>query len=391
LEYAKSVIGLDGTPLTIDSDEFVSNAPEWSNAVGVNFRHEKILTNEERADYIANTLNHTYINTAPGLKPYSSGRYNDPIEDEIVLREITEKYGNGSPPVVTTSKKVADEYEQLGFKSKGIADEFEYPGNLRGTNEYADTRLAAQLGSTHHGDFEVARRAAWLGETIDPEGRGRDRDYGSEIGNKVVEQMREQQTLQNVLRFGRDGGGATIILHTSAYPDWLPVAGEGSISPWNDGMKQIAEAWQDLADEGVTTQDVAEHDAVDVTERTVLSNLHQLSDELGLLECEDDPDDGRRNLWNDDGLSGVERHDQASVEMPELDDEELDEMGLLDDDGEVIADEMEISRYSINTSDFRFYGGVTGGVSGAGDTPGETSGSSGGSGGGTGVSGGLEE
>jgi len=362
LSYTNSVIALDGTPLTIDSGRFKSEVPEWNKTLGVKLDHEKILNDEERATYLTDTLNHTYINTTSALKPYSSGRYNNPIQDEILCREVTERHGNGKPPVVVSSKKVCDDYESRGFVDDGIVDAFEYPGNLRGSDEYADTRVAIQLGSSHHGDHEIARRAAWLDAPIDPEGRGRNRDYGSEAGNKILEQMREQQTLQNILRFGRDGGGATIILHTSAYPDWLPIAGHGKIDSWSEGMREVVEAWQDLPAVGVTAVDVADHDAVSVSSRRVRSLLNMLAEEHGLVEQEMGEGANGAHLYADAGVKDLERTELAEVDLPEIDDEELAEMGLLDDDGEPIAEVVEISRYSINTPDFHVHGSEGGGL-----------------------------
>lgn len=362
LSYANSVIALDGTPLAIDSDRFKSEVAEWNKTLGVTLDHEKILSDEERATYLTDTLNHTYITTTSALKPYSSGRYNNAVQDEILCREVTERHGNGKPPVVVSSKKVCDEYESAGFVDDGIVDDFEYPGNLRGSNEYADTRVAVQLGSSHHGDHEIARRAAWLGADIDPEGRGKDRDYGSEIGNKILEQMREKQTLQNILRFGRDGGGATIILHTSAYPDWLPIAGHGKIDSWSEGMREVVEAWQDLPAVAVTASDVADHDAVSVSDRRVRSLLSMLAEDHGLVEQEKGEGANGAHLYADAGVKDLERTELAEVDLPEVDDEELAEMGLLDDDGEPIAESVEISRYSINTSNFRVHGSEGGGL-----------------------------
>lgn len=65
------------------------------------------------------------------------------------------------PPVVFTTKTVEEQYSDL--KEAGIVKEIDHAGNIRGKNDYAETRFAIQLGSSHHGAFEVRRRAAWLG------------------------------------------------------------------------------------------------------------------------------------------------------------------------------------------------------------------------------------
>lgn len=360
ISYAESIIALDGTPLTVKDDDVqvVSEVPEWSAAIGEELEHVKILTDEERARYLRNTLGHHYIQTAGGIKPYSSGRHNNPLEDQALLKAATDKYGGGTPPVVVTSKTVCEQYEDAGFRRDGIVETFEYPGNLRGTNKYADTRFAVQLGSSHHGDYEIARRAAWLGADIDPDGRGHNREYGSTVGDKILKQMREQQTLQNILRFGRDGGGATILLHTGAFPDWLPVEGQGTVDPWSDGMRQVHEAWQDLSvstGTSLTVSDIHDHEAVSVTKTRARSILHRFETELNLIDRRDDPDDGRQYLWSDRGLRDIEHLETADYDLPSLSDSQKEAVGLVDDDGELKVEETQISRYATNTSNLRIY------------------------------------
>jgi hypothetical protein len=269
--------------------------------------------------------------------------------------------------VAVTSKTVAEQYEAEGFIEDGVVSEFEHHGNLRGSNEYADTRLAVLLGSVHHGDHEIARRAAWLGETIDPEGRGKNRDYNSEVGNKILENMREGQTLQSALRFGRDGGGATVALHTSAYPDWLHIEDYGSIEPWSEGMRELVEAWQDLPDSAVTSSDVAEHDAMSKSDRRVRSLLEKAVTDHGLLTRREGEGPNGAHLYADAGMSALEEEGMAEMEMPDLEDETMEDLGLVDADGEPLAEAVEISRYSLNTSNLRS----------AGEEPGESSGDDG--------------
>jgi hypothetical protein len=367
--YTNAVIALDGTPLVIDSDKFHSKVPEWSKELGVKLDHEKILNNSERADFIRNTLNIKFVVTSDATKPYSSGNYANPAEDKALCHAVKEKYGDGTAPVAVTSKTVCDRYEAEGFIEDGVVSEFEYPGNLRGTNRHSDTRLAIQIGSTHHGDHEIARRAAWLRGSIDPEGRGKNRDYGSEIGNKILENMREQQTFQNILRFGRDGGGATVVMHTSAYPDLLHIEGYGSIEPWSEGMRELVDAWKDLPDSGVTSSDVAEHPAVSKSDRRVRSLLEKAATDHGLLTRHEGEGTNGAHLYADAGMGALEEEEMAEMEIPDLDDETMDDetmedLGLVDDDGEPLVEAVEISRYSLNTSNLRSAEGEPGESSG---------------------------
>ena len=328
LEYVRNVIALDGTPLVDESKNDPHRPREWISHLQTPLEHKRVLSNDERAEYLEHTLGHTYVQTTDAIKPYSSGKYANAVEDRAVLAAVTEVYGDGDPPVVFTPKKVLDGdsdgtpgYSDLGWEEDGIVDTFDYPGNIRGTDRYGSERLAVQLGSTHHGDHELARRAAWLGHTIDPEGRGADRSYGNPVADKILEQMREAQTLQNILRVGRDGGGATVVLHTSAFPDWLPVHGFGSVEPWSDGRRDVIAAWKDIwrqTSSGVETETVINHPEVSVSERQVRRVLRDFADEYGLLYQDDHPDDGRKVVWKDDGLADIELVADEEFDLPDF-------------------------------------------------------------------------
>lgn len=346
LHYATSVIALDGTPLVDKSRDDPHQVREWSQALGIPLHHRRILSDAERQDYIQNTLQHRYVSASEYINPYSSGKYNDMAEDAALLAGMKEVYGRGeTAPLVFTPKAVADEYADAGFVDRGLASELNYPGNLRGTDKYAEERLLAILGSTHHGDHEIRRRAAWLREDVNVEGKGSDRDYGSDMGNAILQQMRENVTAQMAMRVGRDGGGATIVLKTTAAPDYLPVIGKGGVTKWSDGMKQVTEAWQDLVDSDaafVEVGEVADHPAVEVTTRQVRNALGNFVD-LGYVKKGQHPTDGRKSAYTDDGLSSVAEHDEAEVELPDIE---------WPDDME--AKVPETVRTNVLTSDFRF-------------------------------------
>lgn len=47
------------------------------------------------------------------------------------------------------------------------------------------------------------------------------------VGDEFLTQMREHETLQAAMRFGRDGNGAVVCVHTDTLPEWVLIAGEG--------------------------------------------------------------------------------------------------------------------------------------------------------------------
>jgi len=345
LEYASSVLALDGTPLIDESRPNGQKAREWVQSLGVQLPHKRVLTDSERAAYIRDTLGHRYVQVSEAANPYSSGRYNNMTEDAALCAAVGEVYGGGEAPVVFTPKSVADQYRDAGWEDKGLAKEIDHPGNLRGTNKYAEERVAVQLGSSHHGDHEIRRRAAWLHTDVEVTGKGMERDYGSELGNSILRQMRENQTAQNVMRVGRDGEGATVVLKTAAFPDYFPIDGTGAVTGWPDGMKQVLTAWADLSLDELKTVEVAEitsHRAVDVSARQVRNSLDRFV-ELGYVKKMDHPEDGRKNVYVDDGLSDVDPEERAELELPDVE--------WPAEDG-ISADE-EIRLTSVYTSNFR--------------------------------------
>jgi len=140
--------------------------------------------------------------------------------------------------------------------------------------------------------------------------------------------MQEHDTLQGGMRFGRDGNGAVVYVHTDTLPDWVPVAGEGRVlSTYSDGRRDVITALEHL--ESATTADIVEHPAVDIGRRQVFTHLERLC-ESGRLEREQDRRDGRRLVWFDDGLHEVNEHGDAElspVKIGEIDAEKVREVG----------------------------------------------------------------
>jgi hypothetical protein len=336
LTYANSVLALDGTPLIHPE---TGRPAEWDGALGRSMRHRQVLDDVERSAYLREQ-GYVFVQSSPFVRPYSSGRYNDAKRDAALLASVRDVYGDGESPVVFTSKAVEDEYRAGGFIERGLASEIDHTGALRGSNAYADERLLVHLGSSHHGDHELRRRVAMLGEAVaSPEGKGIDRSYG-DLGDAVLAQMREHQTAQNVLRVGRDGRGALVVLDTCVYPDYLPVDEAmrgGDVSLWSAGERQVHRAWCGLDGErrrnGVAATGIAARSDVEIGERQVRRVLDRLATK-GHLDRRDDPGDGRRSLWVEDGLGEIDSEGCAEIDLPDID---MDAIGAVRDERDVPA------------------------------------------------------
>ena len=342
LDLARSVVALDGTP-----------TPElWELALDERLKHRRVLSDGEREEYVDEILGLNIVPTTDAIKPYAGGEYVNTKQDMALLEAIKERHD--TKPGVITSQSALDVYQAEdaiafdpddGTVTDGPADRVKYYGNVIGSNEFKHTRAGAVIGSLHYGDGFIKKWGAYAGDAVEDnrnpetgEGYGNDLSYGS-FGDRVLTHMREHETIQAVMRFGRDGNGATVYVHTDTLPEWVPTAGEGRvINCWSDGMKQVLDAAADL--EEFRTTGIADHPAVDLSQRQVRDHLNTLA-ERGYLDREHE---GRGFVWRDDGLHRVNDHGDVDLDAVALDDLPESEVA-------------EVTRSSIYTWEFRKTGG----------------------------------
>lgn len=315
-QYASSIIGLDGTPTKLPEDskkaKLLTEVPKWKTALNVRFECVRVLTDEERYTFLTDTQNIHLLQTSQYRKPYSSGKHVS-IEKDLALVEAAGQQFDYRPTVFST-KKARGLLEEAASRASIDTREWDHYGALRGSDEYGAHRLGVLLGSTHYGDEEIAIEAGLMGESIDPSGKGNERDYGTEAGNAVARAMTEANTAQAALRFGRDGNGAIVCIHTSAVPDWLPVHGKGQVlTTWSDGQRQ---AIQEIAD-GWSGSAAELSDRIGVGTRQCRNILNGLADR-GAVERSRDPDDGRRYEWEATDLDALPVYGETS--LPEVGD-----------------------------------------------------------------------
>lgn len=321
LTYTSTTVALDGTP----------TKRMWDTILGSYLERRSPLDTAERRHYLVNVLGVNVVQTTDYIKPYSSGTYvtaGGMQRDEAILEGIRDVYGE--KPALITTQNAEEKYDRGGLLEH--TSDTEHYGNLKGTNRFSSTRLGAVIGSRHYGDRYIKRWGAFENKAIETNGEhGVERSYG-EFGDKILRHMREHETLQAVLRFGRDGGGGTVFVHTNTLPEWVPLAGRGTtIKVWSDGMKEVMDAVRRASE--WTTSEVAER--CSITRRQVLNNLNTLA-EIGYVSVETD---GTEYVWGDGGL--VEAPDAGHVEFEDI---EVDALS--------VEEEREISRNVILTWDF---------------------------------------
>jgi len=323
LSDARGVVALDGTP-TVDM---------WKRALGIQFSSRRaVLSDNEREEYLRDVMNYRFIRTTDVVKSYSAGESEIKTrvttrEDAALLERIASEHDE-RPGLITTAR-AEEVYANAGVLDH-VDDVDHYP--VLGSNRHKHKRVGAVIGSRNYGPDYVKKWGAYLSETVQPTfpNPGNDftpTDYGT-LGNKIRTHMREHETLQAALRFGRDGGGAVVYVHTDTLPDWVPIAGEGRVlNTWSDGMRQVIDALDNL--DVARTTDIHEYSAVDLSQRQVFNHLETLRDR-GVVAREQNPTDGRGYQWIDDNLHELGKHgdvDLTPINLNDLTDAEVAEVG----------------------------------------------------------------
>jgi hypothetical protein len=303
LRSGRGLVALDGTPVP----------SMWRTVLGRSLHHHRVLSNHERREYVRDALNLTLVRSTDDIKPYSSGAYVNVDEDASLLDWIGTTYNR--KPALITAKDAKDEYheaENIDFRLVGPDEVTEescvraakHYGNILGSNDFRQERLGVVIGSRHFGDDFIKKWSALMDHGVERSGKGKWLTYGP-IGDKVLRYMREYQTLQAAMRFGRDGQGAVVFVHTNTLPDWIPTK-EGEIH--SDGMREVVRAMRDLKQ--ARTSEVASE--VTVSERQVRIHLQTLADRGHVSRTEE----GRGITWWDDGLHRISDYGIPPINLP---------------------------------------------------------------------------
>lgn len=302
LRYSSGVVCLDGTPET----------GLWNGIIRKNLNTRQILTDGERVEYLKHALNITLVRTIDFVKNYNSSAHINSAEDGALLDGITERHGEA--PALLTTQTARKEHVAYGLyetdddgnlsHGHGRISDVGIYGNLKGSNRFSSTRLGCVIGANHYGDGPLQLWGALLGADVarDGDGKGNDLSYTERnadderggpirgLGEQIHRHMTEDETLQAVLRFGRDGGGATVYVHTNSLPEWVEqqaVHADGRvIETHSTGRKQVLAALDSMgiADgEQVDSLSLSTHPDVSLSRRQVRAHLSALTSR-GILE-----------------------------------------------------------------------------------------------------------
>jgi hypothetical protein len=304
------IVGLDAT----------GRASLWELAIGCEVETTDIHeTPREKRAFLRDVLNLQVVQTSPHVQGYSGPSDSTNFDGPVALvNRIAEEYSasllrrdtlsSTSHPGVITTKKAEN---AINDRLTGIGALAHY-GDITGSNALGAHNLGIVLGSRHYGDGPVEKWAALGGETVTREGNGATLDYNSPIGNTFLAYMREDETLQAILRFGRDEEGAVVFAHTSALADCLPVVADGQVvKTFTKNANAITEVARQYRNESFTISDLV--DDVDCSRETVRRILNEFA-KFGYL----DKHETKTGLATD--YDGFAEPDAGVVELPDLDD-----------------------------------------------------------------------
>jgi len=140
--------------------------------------------------------------------------------------------------------------------------------------------------------------------------------------------MTAHDTLQAVLQFGRDAGGATVYVDTDTLPNWVPTHSRGDVRGVSDELVGVLDALEDVGP--ASTAALVEYGAVDITRRQVRRHLETLAD-VGVVSDAPDPDD-RRTVYSIDDMAPITT--TGVVDLPDVTDRPKWTSTNAEDDGE---------------------------------------------------------
>ena len=279
----------------------------WSIALSYReqlLNHQQVLNDDERKSLISNGQGLDIVQTTTNTYPYSGRGNAETARDKVLLEEIAAHHGK--KPSLITTKKAEKAYKRDGVLNQ--VDEHEHYGNLKGSNRFASERLGVVIGSRHFGDDHVERWGSFFGQDT---GRTQISTGGTYrgSGDHVLRQMREYEVLQAVMRFGRDKKGATVYVHTSALPEWVPRKQGEVVRKRSDGERDVITALRRV--NSGTTNEIASK--ADCSDQLASKHLGQLEDEGHV----DRQRNGRNVVWSFVSSTGLNENFAIDLGKPQ--------------------------------------------------------------------------
>jgi hypothetical protein len=219
--------------------------------------HLRLLDDSERKTFLQEILGYRFVQTTGDWKPIQAEDNASPSKDLALIEGIAKL--EDQTPALISSQGAIGEYQRNGLDE--ITETVEHYNNFKGLNILGPERSGIVLGCPFPPDDKIEKWAALAGESAkrkEADGRvirGSQTDFGA-FGNEVMHTFVHDEVFQAAMRFGREEvngeRGATVYLHTSAIPSWLPVEIQiPDIHSWTrrkEGMRKTVEAIREIED-----------------------------------------------------------------------------------------------------------------------------------------------
>ncbi|WP_152415677.1 helix-turn-helix transcriptional regulator [Halococcus saccharolyticus] len=283
---ANGVAALDGTP----------TKRMWDTAFGVSFDHERVVPPSRMNDYLTDALDikvHQYGAHDPdkaGTRPYSSGNHLYAETDEKLLHGIGMHF-DADPDVITTRAAIR-EYDE-DDRVLHHADEYRNFASVKSSNAFRESTVGAVLGSPHPGDETFKRWGAFMGSAIEGSGKGVDRSYRA-VGDEIYHHYVHNQVLQSILRFGRDGQEAHVLVTSMCTPSWVEPEPLKMMTFSGSSSRAVVDCLRDS--DGMSQSEIV--DETGLSQQAASKALNGL-DENGFVAVEDKPGPySSQYVWN---------------------------------------------------------------------------------------------
>ena len=103
----------------------------WEIALGTRLNHRQVLTDDERAEYVRDTLGVNIVRTTDAVKPYSGSADHVAVSQDRALLEAVADEHDAKPSLLTTQTA------ELVYRDEGVLDtvrDVDHYGNLKGSN-----------------------------------------------------------------------------------------------------------------------------------------------------------------------------------------------------------------------------------------------------------------
>jgi hypothetical protein len=198
----------------------------WDTSYGVNFNFERVLSEQQTREFLRDTMDTTVVHISDKPRPYDSGRVR-PGRDTSIAQWIDAEYGN-KPILVTTRNALEDKYRPARpFPAEDTDQTMRYRLYEPPVTDPSPVIFASGAPRPPNKEFQVW--GAFQGHCI-PGEPDSNNSFG-EVGDQIRYQLRDAYVGRSVTRLTKKG--ATIVLNTTACPEWLQSPRDTKANPTN--------------------------------------------------------------------------------------------------------------------------------------------------------------